>query len=78
MLLITNSSDPTMIYIDLKNRIIELENQLSEKNAIISYLTKLRIKQYVVAVTITTINHKTKITKDKDNDTQLEKEDSSN
>ena len=39
MLLITNSSHPTMIYIDLKNRIIELENQLSEKNAIISYLT---------------------------------------
>ena len=38
MLLITNSSHPTMIYIDLKNRIIELENQLSGKKMLLSVI----------------------------------------
>ena len=70
------------LYTDLlKNRIIELENRLSEKNAIISYLTMQLIpksQDKKICSCSHNNNHKTKSNKDKDNDTQLEKEDSSN
>ena len=65
----------------LKNRIIELENQLSEKNAIINYLTMQLIpksQDETICSCSHNNNHKTKINKNKDNATQLEKEDSSN
>ena len=64
-----------------KNCIVELENQLSEKNAIINYLTMQLIpkSQYkTICSCSNNNNHKAKINKNKDNDTQLEKEDSSN
>ena len=76
---VTSESD---LYTNLlKNRIIELENQLSEKNAIINYSTKQLIpKPYdkTICSCSHNNNHKTKINKDKDNDTQLEKRDSLN
>ena len=76
---ITSDSD---LYTDLlKNCIIELENQLSEKNAIISYLTMQLIpksQNKTICSCSHNNNHKTKINKEKDDNTQLEKEDSSN
>ena len=74
---VTSDSD---LYTDLlKNRIIEFENQLSKKNAIINYLTMQLIpKSYdkIICSCSHKNNHKIKSNKDKDNDTQLEKEDS--
>ena len=76
---ITSNSD---LYRDLpKNSIIELENQLSERNDIINFLAMQLIPKSQDKTKCScshNSNHKTKINKDKDNDTQLEKEDSSN
>ena len=71
------------LYTDLlKNRIIELKNQLSDTNAIINYLTMQLIPKSQDKTIICSCshnnNHKAKINKDKNNDNQLEKEDSSN
>ena len=70
------------LYTDLlKNCIIELENQLLENNAIITYLTMQLIpksQNKTMCSCSNNNNHKTKMNKDKENDTQLEKEDSSN
>ena len=65
------------LYTDLFiNRIIELENQLSEKNAIINYLTMQLIPKSQDK-TICSCNHNTnlkiKINKDKGNSIQLDK-----
>ena len=60
---------------------MEYEKQLSEKNAIINYLTMqliLQSQDKTICNCSHNINHKNKIKKDKDNDTQLEKEDPSN
>ena len=77
--LVTTDSD---LYTGLLgNRIIELKNKLSEKNAIFNYLMMELIpkpQDKTICSCNHNNNHKTKINKDKDNDTQLEKEDSSN
>ena len=65
----------------LKYNIMELEKQLLEKNAIINYFTLELIpksQDKAICCCSHNDNHKNKINKDKDNDTQLEKEDSSN
>ena len=65
------------LYTDLFiNRIIELENQLSEKNAIINYLTMQLIpksQDKTICSCNHNTNHKIKINKDKGNSTQLDK-----
>ena len=81
MLLIINTSNSDL-YTDLfKNRITELENQLSENNPIFSYLTMQLIpksQDKTICSCCHNNNHKTKVNKDKENDIQLEKENSSN
>ena len=76
---VTSNSD---LYTDLlKNGTIELENQLSEKNVIINYLTMQLIpksQDKTICSCSHNNNHRAKINKDKNNNTQLEKEDSSN
>ena len=70
------------LYTDLlKNRIAGLENQLAEKNAIINYLTIqliLKFQNKTIWTCSSNNNQNTKINKDKINDTQREKEYSSN
>ena len=64
----------------LKNRIIELGNHLSEKNAVINYLTMQLIpksQDKEICSCNHNNNHKNKINKDEDSDTQLEIEDPS-
>ena len=60
---------------------MELKKQLLEKNAIIKYLRMQLIpksQDKTICCFTHLYKHKNKINKDKDNDTQLEKEDSSN
>ena len=76
--LVTSDSD---LYTDLKNCIMELEKQLLKKNVTINYLTMQAIPKYWDKTILSCShksNHKNKINEDKDNNTQLEKEDSSN
>ena len=65
------------LYTDLFiNRIIELENQLSEKNAIINYLTMQLIpksQDKTICSCNHNTNHEIKINKDKGNSIQLDK-----
>ena len=76
---VTSDSD---LYADmLKNHLMELEKQLLENNAFINYLAIQLIpksQDKTIGCCSHNDNHKNKINKDKDNDTQLEKEDSSN
>ena len=71
---VTSNND---LYTDLlQNRIKELKNKLSEKNAIINYLTMQLIqksKDKTICSCSQNNNHKTKINKNKDNDTQWKK-----
>ena len=72
-----NRKKKSDLYTDLFiNRIIELENQLSEKNAIINYLTMQLIpksQDKTICSCSHNTNYKIKINKDKGNNTQLNK-----